>query len=161
MFSLLQRLFNCYGYFVGEIDRHGIAYHFVNEKVLEKLGSTEQGLLCVGECVYNAVLLANCRELKKNTVRLIKKFLADGGKLAVAGAHPTYEEGVCTDFSWLKANVRSEDLPRPAVIGNVELDYTMRTLPGGKRFFFAVNEKDEPVFLDPLYEYWLGRVYFE
>ncbi len=127
-----------------KLRKNGIAYHFVNEKVLEKLGSTEQGLLCVGECVYNAVLLANCREMKKNTVRLIKKFLADGGKLAVAGAHPTYEDGVCTDFSWLKANVRIEDLPRPAVIGKVELDYTMRTLPGGKRFFFAVNEKDEP-----------------
>ena len=30
-----------------------------------------------------------------------------------------------------------------------------------KKEIITFNEKDEPVFLDPLYEYWLGRVYFE
>lgn len=128
-----------------QLREKGIAYHFVDEKVLEKLGgSAEGGLLRVGERTYSAVLLANCRELKKNTVQILKKLLDEGGKLAIAGAHPAFEEGVRTDLTWLRANTETAQLPRPSAVREVKLDYTLRTLPDGKRFFFAVNEENAP-----------------
>lgn len=125
-----------------ELRRAGTAYHFVNEKVLEKLGRTEKGKLIVGGREYGAVLLANCRELKGNTVRLLEELCAGGGRLAIAGSAPAFVGGVRTDLSQLRANTRLQDLPKPSAVRRAEVDYTLRTLPGGKRFFFAVNEGD-------------------
>lgn len=126
-----------------ELRRNGIAYHFVNEKVLEKLGGTSDGNLTVGGRTYSAVLLANCRELKGNTVRLLGEMCAAGGKLAVAGAKPAYVDGIRTEVP-LRANIECKDLPKPAAVRAAGLDYTLRRLPDGRRFFFAVNEGDEP-----------------
>lgn len=128
-----------------QLKKRGVAYHFVNEKVLEKLGGVQGGRLTVGGRAYSAVLLANCRELKGNTVRLLGQFLAEGGKLAAAGAQPMYADGVRADLSSVRANITLAELPVPGAVRDAALDYTLRTLPGGKRFFFGVNESDHSV----------------
>lgn len=131
--------------FLGILERlrtQGVAYHFVNEKVLQKLGEVREGKLCAGKCAYSAVVLANCRELKSSTVRLLRSFLAAGGMLVTEGSAPAYEEGVPADLSDLRGNAGAAQLPRPACIAGAGVDYTVRTLENGKRFVFAVNEKD-------------------
>lgn len=131
--------------FLGILERlraQGVAYHFVNEKVLQKLGAVRGGKLCVGKCAYPAVVLANCRELKSSTVRLLRSFLAEGGTLVTEGSAPAFEEGVRADLSDLKGNAGAAQLPRPACIAGAGVDYTVRTLANGKRFVFAVNDKD-------------------
>lgn len=122
--------------------REGIAYHLVNEKVLARLGSVEEGRLRVGERVYDAVVLANCRELKESTAALLERYLAEGGALRTMGALPRYVEGFPRD---LTAFVRRDALPRPACIREMPLPYTVRTLEDGRKLVFAVNDTEAPV----------------
>lgn len=123
---------------------NGVAYQFVNEKVLEKLGGVRDGRLVVGKCAYSAVVLANCRELKENTVRLLTSYLKEGGKLAVEGAAPAFGGGVPADLSALKSNVSLVALPKPSAVVACECEYTCRTLDSGARFVFAVNDSAAP-----------------
>lgn len=126
---------------------NGVAYHFVNEKVFEKLGGIENGRLVVGKFAYEAVVVANCRELKQNTVELLSEFLKEGGRLAIEGTPPAYVEGVKTDLSCLKSNIAIKELPKPFSVLHADLAYTCRTLKNGKRFIFAVNEGNKEALL--------------
>lgn len=121
----------------------GVAYHFVNEKVLQKLGSVQDGKLRVGERVYEAVVVANCAELKQSTADLLKKVQAAGGRVGRLGDLPAYIEGKKSDVSFLSQTAELTALPRPKGIRSVDIDYTVRTLPNGKRFLFAVNESEQ------------------
>lgn len=126
-----------------ELRKAGTCYHFVDEKVLQKLGSVEGGKLRVGERAYSAVVLGNCRELKKSTAQLMRAFAAAGGRIDVMGSAPEFLEGERADFGWLKSGGTPETLPRPRGAVSVGIDYTVREI-GGKRFVFAVNEGDLP-----------------
>ena len=98
---------------------NGVAYQFVNEKVLEKLGGVREGRLVVGKCAYSAVVLANCRELKENTVRLLTSYLK-----AVSYTHlDVYKRQIKA-----KENIYIEvsDMPESGMVG------TAVTLPEGK-----------------------------
>lgn len=129
---------------INELRKKGIAYHFVNEKILEKIGKTEGGELIVGECAYRAVVVANCRSIKHNTNELLKKFVRDGGKLCVSGEVPRYLDGYKTEER-IVANCEMKDLPLPLkiTVGDA-VSYTYREI-AGKRFLFLVNEGKEPV----------------
>ena len=126
-----------------ELRKNGIAYHFVNEKVLEKTGATRGGKLIAGARAYSAVVVANCRELKKNTVKLLREFLRGGGKLNVSGSLPRYVDGVKTDLSDIASNTEIGALPKPMDIAmDKAMDFTVRSYDG-KRFLFAVNDSSE------------------
>lgn len=123
------------------LQKQGIAYHLVNEKVLSVLGEAKDGRLRVGKRDYGTIVLANCRELKANTVALLRKFLASGGKLKTMGTAPAYVEGERADLSDLVCDC---ELPRPACIVKADVAYTVRTMQDGKRLIFAVNDAKEP-----------------
>lgn len=127
-----------------ELRRAGIAYHFVNEKIFEKIGSVKDGVFTVGKCTYKAVVLANCRELKKNTYCALEKYVDDGGKLCVCGQAPKYVDGLPVEKS-LNGNCGIEDLPVPLKLTfDGTLSYSYRLFEG-KRFLFIVNENADPV----------------
>ncbi len=129
------------------LKKAGIAYHFVNEKVLQTLGRVEGNTLIVGQCRYSAVVLGSCRELKENTVSCLRSYLLAGGVLAVEGDSPCFIDGVRGDLSFIKANCTVDDLPRPRGVKGATLEYTVRVLDGGTRFLFAVNSGDTPASL--------------
>lgn len=127
-----------------ELRRAGIAYHFVNEKIFEKIGSVNDGVFAVGKRVYKAVVLANCREIKKNTYSALKKYIDGGGKLCICGQAPGYVDGVPIGES-LSGNCGIEDLPIPLkLIFDGVLSYSYRVFEG-KRFLFVVNENEQQI----------------
>ena len=127
-----------------ELRRAGIAYHFVNEKVLEKLGSVNGGVLTVGERSYGAVVVAGCRELKSNTYSLLKKYSDGQGKLCIMGAKPEFVDGIRTEID-LTGNCEVKDLPKPIDFqADGLVSYSYRTF-AGKNLLFIVNENDAPV----------------
>ena len=122
----------------------GISYHFVNEKILEKLGSVKDGTLVVGKRTYDAVVVANCREIKANTCSLLKDYLNGRGKLCIIGDLPKYVEGVKTETD-IVGNCKIEELPKPVSFNaDKTVSYTYRTF-NGFNFLFIVNENDSPV----------------
>ena len=124
----------------------GIAYHFVNEKVLEKIGGVQGDELVVGERKYSAVVLANCRELKSNTLSVLKAYTQANGKLCIMGATPSLVDGVKTETG-LVENCTLARLPKPVVMeADNTVSYSYRTF-NGKNYLFVVNENSTPVTL--------------
>ena len=123
---------------------YGIAYHFVNEKVLEKLGKVKDGRLIVGEREYSAVVVANCREIKSNTLLLLKEFEKGNGKTCVIGGSPKFVDGVKTETG-IKGNCAAEELPKPVKFtADGLVSYCYRTFDN-RNYLFIVNENKKPV----------------
>lgn len=141
----IARVDGGYAKIAQELRKEGIAYHLVDEKVLSLLGRIEEGKLFVGERGYEAVVLANCRDLKPATAALLRRFTAAGGRLKTMGETPCYLDGEPSDLSDLVQNC---DLPRPEGIVRADIAYTMRKLKDGKCVLFAVNDSPETRILE-------------
>ena len=113
----------------------GVAYHFVNEKVLEKIGCVNGAALTVGERTYNAVVLANCRELKSNTLSVLKQYTQANGKLCIAGEMPSFVDGVKTDNVLVGNSMVAVELTKG--IHTVELRYENKAFEYGSLISFA------------------------
>jgi hypothetical protein len=122
----------------------GIAYHFVNEKILERYGSVQKGHLVVGKCVYSGVVVANCREIKSNTLALLHQYMSVNGKLCVIGESPSYVDGY-PQQTGIVNTCALEELPTPIKFQTDGIvSYTYRTF-NKRKFLFVVNENNRPV----------------
>jgi len=70
-----------------------IAVHYGDEVLMKKHGRVENGKLVVGCISYSAVMLPSLRTLDRSTIALLEKFMAQGGKVMLAGDAPTMIEG--------------------------------------------------------------------
>ena len=128
---------------LSELKKRGVAYHFVNEKIAEKLGRVENGRFIVGERSYSQVVLNPCKEMKSSTLALLKDFFAEGGEIFgktlpeyIDGKKTAVELTVISDFDKLK---------KPTDISfDGEVAYSYRTIEN-KAFVFVVNESENPV----------------
>ena len=71
--------------------------------------SVENGKIKVGSCTYDAVIVPFTYTLDKSTAELIKKLIADGGKVWCFG-HPDCIDGEKADMTWLHDTCTKEDI---------------------------------------------------
>ncbi|MDY2879775.1 MAG: glycosyl hydrolase [Candidatus Borkfalkiaceae bacterium] len=122
----------------------GVPYHFLNEKIAEKFAEVKDGKLIVGKAEYSAIVVANCRELKSSTVRLLSDFDAQGGKILIEGRMPEYVDGEFRPLS-VASNCKADDLPGPVHV-TVGGDVSMSVRKAfGRQFLFFVNQGENPV----------------
>ncbi len=95
-----------------ELRKHGVTYHLLDERILEKHGKIEGKALRVGERVYDTLLLPKMRTLSASTYRLLQGY---GGKLCALSV-PEYVDGVKTPVA-LRGNTTFEELIRGASVG--------------------------------------------
>lgn len=93
-----------------------ISYHLGDEVLMRKYGSVEGDKIKVGLCSYDYIVLPLTYTLDSSTVKLLKKYLANGGKLFIHGNKPQRIDGRIQDMSWLEANVTFEDIINSAFI---------------------------------------------
>ena len=62
--------------------KRGITFHFIDESLLAKHGSAENGVLQVGRCAYRTVIVPQMRTLAPETYALLQKYT---GRLCVLG----------------------------------------------------------------------------
>ena len=130
---------------IGKLKKSGVTYAFVNEKIAERFGKTENGKLVIGNKSYSQVIWANGREIKSSTLSLLKKFAGEGGTV-FAETMPVFQDGVAaqvdfphtSDFSLLKK-------PLPISFEGGGLSWSCRMAADGTEFLFLVNENDSPV----------------
>ena len=119
----------------------GIGHHYGDERLLEKYGSVKDGRLTVGRCSYSYVVIPDCDTLDSSTVALLKDYLAQGGRLMLAGKTPTRVDGEIADLSFLRGNLTWEELVRERALlpeTNRDVRCTLRFARTGN-FMFAVN----------------------
>lgn len=136
---------------LSELKKRGVTYHFINEKIAEKIGRVENGRFIVGERSYSQVVLNPGKEMKSSTLTLLGKFSEEGGEI-FAKTLPEYIDGKKTD---IKFSVLSDfdKLKKPTDISfDGEVAYSYRTI-GDTSFVFVVNEGEKPVIMTTAEEY--------
>lgn len=91
-----------------------IPYHFGDEWMMETMASVENGCLRVGRCAYSHVVVPAMDSLDASTVRLLKEFLSDGGRVYLFGKTPTRIDGRKADLSWLRSSCTFDELAATA-----------------------------------------------
>lgn len=64
-----------------------------DELIVEEAGTIEEGQFVVGTAGYDTVVVPYCRTLQTSTVRLLEKFIENGGSVLVVGDKPSMVEG--------------------------------------------------------------------
>ncbi len=67
---------------LANLQKHGISYHFVDERIFHRHGKVEGERLCVGERTYDTLIIPNMRSIRSST---LEKLVNYRGKLCVLG----------------------------------------------------------------------------
>lgn len=86
-----------------------VPYHYGDENMMKTHASVENGKLRIGNAVYDAVVVPFAYTLDSNTVELLKKLIADGGKIWCFG-HPDCIDGEKADMRWLHDTCTVDDI---------------------------------------------------
>lgn len=128
---------------LSELKKRGVSYHFINEKIAEKLGRVENGKLIIGEKSYSQVVLNPAKEMKSSTLSLLKEFSAEGGEI-FGKTLPEFIDGKRAEVT-LPLVSDFDKLKKPTEITfDGEPSYSYRTIDG-REFVFVVNESEKPV----------------
>lgn len=92
------------------LGQHQLPYHFGDEWLMARYGSVEGAKLRVGQCEYSHVVIPCCDTLDASTVRLLRRFVENGGKVWLYGKAPSRVDGLISDLSWLRSNCGFDDL---------------------------------------------------
>ena len=84
---------------------HQIGYHFGDEQLMAKYASVSKGVLRVGKGRYKAVVLPEMVNIEASTLKLLKRFASEGGKIFAYGDLPVYVSGEKSKSDWLRKNV--------------------------------------------------------
>jgi hypothetical protein len=78
----IDQIGNGFKNFVYRLEQQHIEYDLGSESVLKTLGSAEDKLLKVGHCAYSLVVIpAEMENIDLNTFKLLKQYVANGGKV--------------------------------------------------------------------------------
>lgn len=118
-----------------------VPFHLVDETILAKYGSVSNGKLHVGKCSYSTLLISKCYVIDGTTDKLLKEFIASGGKIVLVDEKPHLLDGLPCDFDYLKSNSILEEVLASAPY-KIESDVTLYSVArvyNGVKYVMAVN----------------------
>lgn len=122
--------------------RRGIAYHFLDETLMEQYGFVKEDRIGCGKCDYEYLVIPQILTMSMQTEQFLRQFVQNGGKVLVLGDVPQYLEGEPYDYSYLQSNCTLEDIVKEQQFQvenlDTELYCTYRTLDD-KPFLFVQN----------------------
>lgn len=130
-----------------ELSEKHVPYHIIDETILKKYGKVDVATLTVGEKKYNCVILPTIYNINESTAKLLKEFVANGGKIILLDGAPKYMQGEESDFSWLKSNYSLQELAKdqPFEIRSGEKIRVTYREKDGETYLTCLNSSDENV----------------
>ena len=125
---------------------HHVAFHIIDETLLARHGSVEGNNLKLGEGVYDTLVMPEVIVIDKTTDDILRKFVANGGKVLLLGNKPTMVEGEFAELDYLESNVTFEDLCNSNEYNVSSLSKDLHTslrVVDGKKYVFAVNVSEK------------------
>ena len=119
----------------------GIGHHYGDERLMEKYGSVVGATITIGQCSYDCVVIPEMPSLDSSTVKLLQSYVANGGKLYLAGHTPNLVDGDPADLSFLRSNTDFEAIAHTYgrfTRRGSDVRATLRYSDGGS-FLYAVN----------------------
>ena len=83
-----------------------IDFDYGDEGMLSTHGRVENGKMIIGNSAYETVVISGMDTIRGTTVKLLKEFTVQGGKVVVCGNVPTYQD--CEPLPW---DVESSQVP--------------------------------------------------
>ncbi|MBO5070148.1 MAG: hypothetical protein J6C37_07280 [Roseburia sp.] len=106
------------------LSSRGIAYHFLDETLLETHGFVDGDSIGCGQCSYQYLVLPRILTMGAHTEKLIRRFVEGGGKVLLLDGKPEYLEGKPQDYSYLSSNCSLEEIvqAQPFAVENADTD---------------------------------------
>ena len=128
------------------LSARGIAYHFLDETLLEKHGFTEGDRIGCGQCAYTYLVLPKMLTMGKHTEKLLRAFVENGGKLLLLDEKPDHLEGQPFCYDYLRSNCTLEEIQaaQPFAVANTDTAlYCTYRIYDGKPLLFVQNASAE------------------
>lgn len=128
------------------LSSRGIEYHFLDETLLEKYGFVENGRLGCGQCIYDYLVFPKVLTMDKTTERLLRQYVATGGKVLLFDDKPMYLEGDEFVYDYLVNNVTLDDLRdrQKYSVKYIDTDiYSTYRVYSGKEVLYVMNNSVE------------------
>lgn len=123
----------------------GIAFHFLDETLLEKHGFVRDAKIGCGNCTYDYVVLPKLYTMSSTTEQLLHEYMEHHGKILLMDEKPCYLEGIPYDYGYLDSNCTLEEIEasQPFSVSSTEneLYYTYRHFED-QTFLFVQNTSD-------------------
>ncbi len=87
-----------------------IAYHFLDETLLEKHGFVDGDKIGCGKCSYEYLILPHILTMDVSTEKLLRQYVENGGRVLLLGDAPGYLEGEVHRYEYLRSNCSLEDI---------------------------------------------------
>ena len=88
----------------------GVGYHFLDETLLARHGFVKDGKIGCGLCSYDYLILPHTLTMDDTTEKLLRDYVAQGGKVLVWGDKPAYLGGIPHNYDFLESNCTFEDI---------------------------------------------------
>jgi len=88
-----------------ELSALHISYQYGDETIISKYGKVENSLFQVGAMAYRGVILPTMYSIDEITLKLLLRFLSQGGRVVSLGEFPTYTNGSKADLEMLREKV--------------------------------------------------------
>lgn len=118
-----------------------IAYHMIDETILEKHGKADNGKLIVGQQRYDFLIFPETITMDAYTCELLEKYYSCGGKMLFTAGMPTYLEGKPHNYKF-KSNVSMEEIVKAQRYSISSFDSTVQStyrIIDGIKYIYAVN----------------------
>ncbi len=127
-----------------------VPYHYGDEWMMERMAEVKNGKIKVGLCEYEAIVVPFTYSLDTNTVKLLRQFMDEGGKVWLYDGVPPYVDGEAAGdkLDFLRSTATQEDIfaYRDAVVTEngeniVGLRKMTRLTDGGKIIYLTNTGK--------------------
>lgn len=124
------------------LSSRGIAYHFIDETLLERHGFVDGASIGCGQCSYQYLVLPRILTMGVHTAKLLRRFVEGNGKVLMLDGKPEYLEGEPQDYPYLNSNCTLEEIvqAQPFTVENTDTDiYCAYRKLDGTSFLFIQN----------------------
>ncbi len=140
----IEGLENDFASLIERLGAANIPHHYIDETLLSRYGKVCGECLQMGLCQYEYIIIPRMRQLDASTVKLLKEYIDNGGKIWLEGEAPSYVNGEEADLSFLKSNISFFDLKS-------EL-YEVNTMSQSVRSTYRKSEQGDFIYLVNLSE---------
>ncbi len=125
-----------------KLSKWNIPYHIIDETILEKHGTCNDGKLHVGHCVYDTVIFPRTETMSRHNFELLEQFYKNGGKVLFEEGVPEYVEGEEHAYS-MKGNVTLKEIQEAQLYKIEQTDTKVFSAlhkdSEGRYFLYVVN----------------------
>lgn len=130
------------------LKKNGVAFHYLDETLLEKHGFVEGNQIGCGQCSYEYLILPKIYTMDASTERLVQSYVENGGKVLLLDDKPTFLEWEPYDYSYLKSNCTFEDILSVQlyrVKNTSDTIYSAYRILDDKKYLYVINASKSEV----------------